>query len=790
MAGLGLGACGGSEGAPTDAPAAAPGPAAPMGSAAARAGGRPVIDALTADTLRGFVAERSVSLRLEASGAAEVTEMCLSTALRCWDWVPYDPAPVFALPSVGRNFTVRAWVRDAEGRSSAMQRVSVAVDGLAPAPGTVGWTPGDGAITLNWAGFSDAGVGGLRYRVVGRPGPISPACDAVEPLSWAGEGQTVTFTGIGADTTTFRLCAEDAFGNADTGLTVRTTPLVDTVPPVVTALSVEPEGDWVGARAVRLRAEVTDQSPIRRACLTETLPCAAWTDWGGDPAVLLRYTLSPLDGQKTVYAVFRDDWGVESAPAPVVVGLDTTPPTNGALSLTAAAGGAALSWSGFEDLASGVQDYLVVRDLDRAPTSCFAGVEVYRGADTRFVDSGLVGGLRVGYRVCALDGVGNRSSGATGNVTPLDELDPPVISEITVGDCAQVVSDRYVELHIAASDISGITRMCVSNGPSCGTWRSFQASSMWSLDAGAYGPRSVYVWLEDRLGNRSAAPSVVTVGFAADADRDGYADGFDCDDSDADVSVCSLPACMAGESCAALLAEHPGAQDGAYPLDPGGLAPFFADCAMEEGGWTELQMTDSQQLVLHESGPANPWRKCADDAAAPFAHIDGEDRATPDRRTSRHTYLPLSYAQPSTGSVYTEEQVDALRDIFTELHSATRMVGSLADDDSTVSTPVPYHDLWIVNDEGVELLLTPGFNGECGGAVAGSEWPRAGTMTQTVLWGTSAEDLELRGQYTGLALRDLSPLDPAFLLPDQVHSYVNSGGGVAFGWEDAVFLVR
>lgn len=756
----------------------------------ARSDDRPEIVTLSADTVDGFVAARSVGLNLVARGDASVTEMCITTALRCVDWVPFEAKPTLALPETGAAFTLRAWVRDAEGRISPVQTASVRVDRRPPRAGALSFTPGEAAVTLRWSGYADAGVGALHYRVVGRPGEISPQCERAEALVWEGRDQTVTFTGLGAGTTTFRLCARDALGNGDVGQTIRATPNADVTPPVVDVLQAVPDAPWVGARAIELVAAVSDASAVRRACVTEALPCAAWRDWGGPADPVLPHTLSAGQGEKDVYVVFRDDWGNESAPASLRVGLDTSAPSNGSLSLSALAGAAGLSWSGFGDLGSGVAGYVVLRELDRAPGSCSEGVEVYRGPGLSFVDAGRTGGLRVGYRVCAFDGVGNVSSGATGNVTPLDELDAPVISQITVADCLPAVSDRYVSLDIAASDASGLARMCVSNSPSCSGWRSFQASSMWTLEAGAHGPRSVYVWLEDGLGNRSAAPAVATIDFAPDADRDGYADGFDCDDSDADLTVCTLPACMAEESCAAALAAHPGAQDGAYPIDPGGLAPFFADCAMEEGGWTELQMTDSQQLVMLQAGPTNPWSKCADDAAAPFAHIAGEASVVPDRRIAATTELALSYAQPSTGDVYSEEQMDALRDVFTELHSGTRMVGSVADDDSTASTPVPFHDLWILSDEGRALLLTPGLNGECGGPTPITEWPRAGSQTQTVLWGTDPADLELRGQFTGVSLGDLAPLDPEFLLPDRVRGYVNSGGGVAFGWEDATFLLR
>ena len=133
--------------------------------------------------------------------------------------------------------------------------------------------------------------------------------------------------------------------------------------------------------------------------------------------------------------------------------------------------------------------------------------------------------------------------------------------------------------------------------------------------------------------------------------------------------------------------------------------------------------------------------------------------------------------------------MEALRPLVSELHPGTRMVAVTADDDGAdwATDMSGGHELYLRNADGELTLLTPGTNGDCGGG-AGS-WPAAGSQSAFYLWGSDPESSAVDGN-TGLSDADLGGLAPGDLLPSAVRLVVQTGGGVAFGWEQVVFLVR
>lgn len=108
--------------------------------------------------------------------------------------------------------------------------------------------------------------------------------------------------------------------------------------------------------------------------------------------------------------------------------LDQQPPTEPTLTAVTGSYGADvdmgqinLSWVGSTDLSGGAVTYKVVRGLGSAPppVSCTEdGVKsflVYQGSSLSYVSKGLDEGISYGYRVCAVDAVGNTSIGSAKN---------------------------------------------------------------------------------------------------------------------------------------------------------------------------------------------------------------------------------------------------------------------------------------------------------------------------------------------------------------------------------------
>ena len=70
-----------------------------------------------------------------------------------------------------------------------------------------------------------------------------------------------------------------------------------------------------------------------------------------------------------------------------------------------------------------------------------------------------------------------------------------------------------------------------------------------------------------------------------------------------------------------------------------------------------------------------------------------------------------------TDTVLSGSAVEALRPVLSDLHPATRMVATTADDDnaSWQDGAGGGMEVYIVTGDGDWIVLTPGTNGECGG---------------------------------------------------------------------------
>jgi len=243
--------------------------------------------------------------------------------------------------------------------------------------------------------------------------------------------------------------------------------------------------------------------------------------------------------------------------------------------------------------------------------------------------------------------------------------------------------------------------------------------------------------------------------------------------------------------CASALAADPAASDGPYWIDPLGLIPFVVQCEMgtDGGGWIVTALDDSDAVLVGSNEYSNPWHKCADDVAWYFGHL-GVDTSVGEDYVGGVYVEPvvLDYWNPAAGAPFTADQLTALRQVVSEQSATVRLVAITADDDSyDWQTDGLYgHEVYAYDVAGELLILTPGTNDECGGS---SGWPASGSQSAYYLWSSDEASSELLGGWNSLS-SEFGALPPSFTLPHTVELIVQTGGGVAFGWEDAEFLVR
>lgn len=270
----------------------------------------------------------------------------------------------------------------------------------------------------------------------------------------------------------------------------------DAVPPTGT-VSIAGGAEGTASTAVTVTLASDGAAEV---CLSNTASCSTWVAY----EVELPWTLASGAGTKTVYAKFRDAWGNEGDAVSDTIVLDTTAPTNGAVTVTPGNGELTVSWTGFADAASGIAGYRVMSATGTAaPTNCTTGTPAWEGDDDSATLTGLTNGTTYALRVCAVDGAGNVSGGATRTGRPVPETDAPAGTVVMTG-VGDYTRSTTVTLGLAATDASGVTEACVSNTSTCSAWFAMTPTKAWTLSGGT-GSRTVYAFYKDTWGNVSAA---------------------------------------------------------------------------------------------------------------------------------------------------------------------------------------------------------------------------------------------------------------------------------------------
>jgi hypothetical protein len=355
----------------------------------------------------------AVTLALSASDPSGVSQMCVSNTTSCSTFVPYATRLPWTLAPSGTTATVRAWFKDVAGNRSVVPAiVTVGFDATAPTNGTVTAAAGNARVTLSWTGFSDGGSGLQGTILVS--GPTAPANCSTGTVLARGTATTFAHTGLTNGTAVgYRVCGVDVAGNISSGVAATARPVPETTPPTGTVAIAGAPGP-VKRSTVQLTLTARDASPVTQMCVSNGATCTAFTPF----LRTTTWTLASGTGLRTVNVWFRDTWG-NASPAPVSASItvDSALPTGGAVVATPGSRSVSLSWSGFADVGSGVVGYTLVSGTT-APANCTTGTVRSTGSATSFSQTGLTASVRVGYRVCAVDGAGNVSGGVTVLATP------------------------------------------------------------------------------------------------------------------------------------------------------------------------------------------------------------------------------------------------------------------------------------------------------------------------------------------------------------------------------------
>jgi len=364
----------------------------------------------------GPVNSSTVLLTLSARDASAVTQMCVSNRSTCTAFTPFLTTTSWTLASGSGLRTVSVWFRDTWGNTSTSPATAtITTDVTLPRDGSALATAGNARLSLAWSGFSDVGSGLAAMRVAYLQTTAPATCATGTQLALAATATSTVVSGLANGTRYgLRVCAIDAAGNSSRGVVVTGMPVAEQDAPTAGRVVINAGATLSKTSAVQLGLSATDATAVAQMCVSNTASCTAWVTF----ATTKTWTLASGSGPRTVNVWFRDTWGnTTAAPVSATIAVDNALPTGGVLTATAGPRSVNLSWSGFSDVGTGVVSYKLVSGAT-APATCATGTVLSTGSATSFSHTGLTASVRVGYRVCAVDGAGNVSAGVTALATP------------------------------------------------------------------------------------------------------------------------------------------------------------------------------------------------------------------------------------------------------------------------------------------------------------------------------------------------------------------------------------
>ena len=225
-------------------------------------------------------------------------------------------------------------------------------------------------------------------------------------------------TGTNGQTLTLNMRAANGGGSGE-GLAVTMT--VDSMSPTTSDNS---SSAWTSASPVSVLLDVDD---VGGSGVASTEYCVDTAGSCTPDTSGTSLNVSCEDGLDCLQYVryFSDDnvGNNETLKTSSLVRQDLKIPADGSLTPTPGSSLIDLAWSGFSDSGSGldtIDTYKLVYSTEDFPGSyCVGGTEITAiTTETSYQHSGLTNGLTYYYRVCAIDAVGNISSGATASGNP------------------------------------------------------------------------------------------------------------------------------------------------------------------------------------------------------------------------------------------------------------------------------------------------------------------------------------------------------------------------------------
>lgn len=441
----------------------------------------------------------AVTLTLSAGdGLSGLGQMSFSNDGQSYTaWEDYATSKSWTVPGGNGLKTVYARFKDGAGNVSSPVTDTIILNTTAPSSAVdpLGLYQNTAAFTVTWSG-SASGSGLAAYDVQYRDGPSGQWTDWINNTL----STSAVFTGTEGHTYYFQSRATDLATNVEPypGGAGDTHTTVDLTPPTG-SLSINGGALDTTALTVTLALSASDAlSGVSQASYSDD--GSSWSGWESY-AASRSWTVPTGDGEKPVWARFRDNAGNVSSPVSDTIRLDTTVDPAYGLSVN--------------DGALFTSQVTVTLDLPANPNTAQMMVSN---------DGGFYGGTwesYAAYRPWAItqygsyviartvyvkfkDVAGNVSGGYQDDI--ILDLNAPSGTVSIEGSGTvtgtNAVATTAVTLRLSASDdVSGVGGMLVSNSPafSGASWESLAASKSWNMESGG----KVYVAFKDNAGNAS-----------------------------------------------------------------------------------------------------------------------------------------------------------------------------------------------------------------------------------------------------------------------------------------------